>query len=296
MDGVSFEGPAAADNPGNEGAGLSDGSDGAVDQSSATSGGDTWSSALNEDNRGLVENKGWKSPDDALKSYRELDEYRGRSVALPGENATDEDWSSFRGKMGTPELADAYTFGSDDGADKDAVTSLKGLFHGAGLDQRQADNLYQSMLASLGDTQHASVEQQAQRLTQRKTDSQKELVDAWGNADGEVFKTNTEAARRAAIGLGGSDLFQELRDMGALSDDNKVLAPKLMKALAEVGTSMFAEDGFVSTGDVSAVNPFDKSSEDITAQSNLVKSNPSRARSLIRAANLRPEDYGLSSN
>ena len=294
-DGISLNGPAAADNPSNEGASLSNGSDGAVSDSAA-SGGDTWSAALHEDNRALVDNKGWKSPDDALKSYRELDEYRGRSVALPGDEATDEDWKSFRGKMGTPETADAYTFGADEGADKAAVDSLKGLFHGAGLDQRQADALYDGMIASLGDTQQSTVEQQAQMLAQKKSDAQVALVEDWGNVDGEVFKRNTEMARRAVTELGGDKLFQELRDIGAISEDSKILSPILAKALAEVGNQLFAEDSLLDTGDTVMVNPFAADTMNLTAQGELVTKDPARARSLIRAANLRPEDYGLSSN
>lgn len=294
-DNVSLGGPDQSANPSDGDKGVPLGSDMPLSDP-ATSSGDIWSAALSEDNRRLVENKGWKSPDEALKSYSELDEYRGRSVALPGEDATDEDWQAFRHKMGTPEAAEAYQFEANEGADETALTALKGVFHGAGLDQRQADVLYQRLSQTYAESIEAHEAQQAEQLHQAMFEAKTALTDVWGNEDGEVFKRNTEAARRAVGELGGDALFAELRQIGALTADNQILSPVLAKAMAEVGTQLFAEDALMKGGDAVTMNPFAKDTLNVTAQGQLVNSDPATARAMIRAAGKRPEDYGLSSN
>ncbi len=294
-EGISLGGPDQSANPSDVGEGVSLGSD-APTTEPAASGGDTWGAALNEDNRALVENKGWQSPDDALKSYRELDEYRGRSVALPGEEATDEDWKSFRQKMGVPEAADAYELAAIEGADEASVNSLKELFHGAGLDQRQAEAMYQNLTEAYAGSEQAAKTAQAEQVIQAKSDAKAALAREWGNENGEDFKRNTEAARRAVNELGGDALFEELRQLGAITEDNQILSPVIAKAFAEVGNQLFVEDGLIEGGDAIAVNPFANDTINLTAQGELVKTNPSLARAQIRAANKRPEDYGLPSN
>src|SRR4051812_22872278 len=53
--------------------------------------------------RGFAELKGWKSPDDALVSYRNLEKLQGvppeRLLKLP-EKADDPAWSEIHGKLG----------------------------------------------------------------------------------------------------------------------------------------------------------------------------------------------------
>ncbi len=292
---ISLGGPAGADNPNNAGSGVSLGSD-APALDAAASSGDEWGEALSEENRTLVKNKGWQGPDDALKSYRELDEYRGRSVALPGDQATDDDWKSFRQKLGMPQAADAYEFTTDEGLDDAGLTSLKGLFHSAELDQRQAKALYRGLSQTFDDAQQAADDAEAKQLTEAKEHARAALTEAWGKEGGETFKRNTEMARRAVDVLGGNGLFEELRQLGAISDDNQILSPVLAKALADAGNLLFAEDGLIEGGDGLAVNPFADATLNLTAQGQLVQSDPTRARMLIQAANKRPENYGLSSN
>ncbi|MCP4538943.1 MAG: hypothetical protein GY832_17550 [Chloroflexi bacterium] len=293
---VSLDGSDSSGNPSGDGVSLSNGSDGGT-QDSTASGGNTFASGLeDEGNRALVESKGWAHPDHAISAYREIEAYQGKSVALPGEEASDDDWKSFRQKMGTPETSDAYTFTGAEEADETAVNSLKELFHGAELDQHQAEALYKGLSENYQVSQQAAEEQHFEHVNQAKTDASKALTREWGAQEGEVFKRNIEMARRAVVELGGDGLFDELRSLGAITDDNQVLSPVLAKAFAEVGNQLFAEDGLVDGGDTVSVNPFAEDTMNLTAQGALVKSDPARARAMIRAAGKRPEDYGLSSN
>ena len=295
MEENSLDGPVAADNPSSDGVVPSTGSDGAM-RVSAPSGGDTWRSALEEDNRRLVENKGWQSPDDALKSYRQLDEYRGRSVALPGEAATDEDWLMFRQKTGMPETADGYDFSGDMGADETAIGSLKNLFHGAELDQRQAQTLYADLANVFEQSQQAADADAHERFNQAIGNAESALAEAWGPPDGAGFIRNVEMARRAVEALGGDGLLGELRQLGAVTDDNQILSPVLAKAFAEVGAQLFAEDSLIEGGDAMTVNPFAEETLNLAHQGDLVTRDPARARAFIQAAGKRPENYGLSTH
>ena len=73
-----------------------------------SNGGDeNWVAGLQiEDNRTLVEAKQWKSADDAIKSYRELEAHASKALKVPGADATAEDWDAFYGKLGRPESPD----------------------------------------------------------------------------------------------------------------------------------------------------------------------------------------------
>ncbi|NQW01674.1 MAG: hypothetical protein HQ483_18365 [Rhodospirillales bacterium] len=295
MEDISLGGPALADNPSGDGVASSFGSDRAT-RVSAPSGGDTWPAALSEDNRRLVENKGWRSPDDALKSYRQLDEYRGRSVALPGDQATDEDWKAFRHKTGMPEAADGYALTMMDGADENATATLKELFHKAELDQRQAQALYGGMAEALAMSRQMTTERQAEQLAEARENAEASLTRAWGATDGEIFRRNIEMARRAVEALGGDGLLGELRQLGALTDSNQILSPVPAKAFAEVGAQLFAEDSLIEGGEAITANPFADGSLNLAAQGDLVKRDPARARGFIQAAGKRPENYGLSSH
>lgn len=294
MEENSLDGPVQADNPSNASVAPSVETDKAA-PGSAPSGGDTWRSALDEDNRRLVENKGWHGPDDALKSYRELDEYRGRSVALPGEAATDEDWLVFRHKTGMPDSADGYDLASDNGVNETTIGSLKELFHGAELDQRQAQTLYAELENAFIQSQQAAELQANERHNQALENAEAALTEAWGQPDGDGFRRNVEMARRAVDALGGDSLVGELRQLGALSDENQILSPVLAKAFAEVGAQLFAEDTMIEGGEAMTVNPFSNETLNLAVQGDLVTRDPARARAFIQAAGKRPENYGLAS-
>lgn len=295
MEDYSLSGPGETDNPSNDRAAVSIGSDTAV-RESAPSGGDAWTSALNEDNRRLVENKGWQSPDDALKSYRELDEYRGRSVALPGDGATEEDWLAYRQKSGMPARADQYHLSVDGEADEPALTALKNVFHEAELDQRQAQRLFASMADVFETSEQARKTEESARLQQAQQQAETELSEVWGPIDGSNFQRNVEMARRAVDALGGNDLVRELRHLGVLGEDNQVLSPTLTRVFAEVGSQLFAEDVLIEGGDAMVANPFASETLNLAAQGELVTRDPARARAFIQAAGKRPESYGLSSH
>ena len=56
----------------------------------------------------IVERKGWKSPDDAVKSYRESEKMSSGQVKIPGEESSPEERSAFYNKIGRPDAPEGY--------------------------------------------------------------------------------------------------------------------------------------------------------------------------------------------
>jgi hypothetical protein len=110
--------------------------------------------------REFVERKGYASVDHlaiaALSSDKHISSTRrmsGDAIAIPGQNATDEDWSSFFSKVGRPERAEQYQLQFGDGVtvDNGFVDWAKRSFHDAGLSPRQANALVKAYTAYAGE-------------------------------------------------------------------------------------------------------------------------------------------------
>src|SRR5688500_19928828 len=97
-DGVNGPGVEAPDNRTLVEAGADNGSSGAAD----------WLAGLEADNRSLVEAKCWKGPQDAIKSYRELETRLGQTLPVPGKDATPEEWTKHYDKLGRPPTTTDY--------------------------------------------------------------------------------------------------------------------------------------------------------------------------------------------
>jgi hypothetical protein len=62
-----------------------------------------------ESNAELVTNKGWKTPNDAVKSYSELEKSMGGRVKIPTDESSAEERNAFYQKTGRPDNPDGYT-------------------------------------------------------------------------------------------------------------------------------------------------------------------------------------------
>ena len=66
-----------------------------------------WYDAFPEDVRGLVQNKGWQSPVDAIQSYTNLEKFlgadkAGRGLVLPKDDAGADEWGQVYDRLGRP--------------------------------------------------------------------------------------------------------------------------------------------------------------------------------------------------
>lgn len=245
------------------------------------------------ENRTTVEAKGWKTVDDALTGYRNLESHASKALTVPGENATADDWNKFYGKLGRPETADKYEIKVDRSAlpadmpyDEATAVEFRNWAHEAGLNSRQAQTLHDKYVGNFAKafTDNTATVQKEQETAHR------ELVSKWGDKDSDGYKREVELMSRAARNLG---LAEDLAKGGLLTADGGVRSSKLALALARVGKELFSEDSF-ATGDGGVLsNPFAKETLNLTEQGQLVRSDPNKARALIRAAGLNPATYNL---
>ena len=81
-----------------------------------------------------------------------MEKYQGRSVAIPGPDATPQERAAFDTKVrqwrGVPDAAERYTIAMPDGmqADEKGVKEWQGTFHRLGLTQDQVKGLTRRLL------------------------------------------------------------------------------------------------------------------------------------------------------
>lgn len=189
-----------------------------------------WTATLPEDVRGVVQNKGWRSPADAIGSYQNLEKLlgadkAGRALVPPKEDASPEEWQAFYGKLGRPDAADGYKLPVPEGDTGEFAKQAAAWFHEAGLTTKQAEALaakWNEYSTGMMDSQSAQFEQQAALDLQT-------LQKEWG----PQFEANSELARRAIREAGLS------KDEGAAIERALGLA-KAAKVFAFLG-KQFAE-------------------------------------------------------
>jgi hypothetical protein len=250
------------------------------------------------ENLKAVEAKGWQSPEDAVKSYRELESQASKNaLKVPDENAKPEEWEAFYKSIGRPEKPDAYEFKLDEKVpenfpyDDNAATSFKDAAHKAGLRPEQAQSLHDWFVGSLAEPWTKSIKDTAAKIE----GAHDAIVNEWGDPQGTQYKRNLELADRAIRELGGKDktaLRKELETFGILAPDGKVMAPRIILAMAKVGESLYHEDG-VFSGEAVTRNPWKQETENLTEQGRIIKEDPQLAKQLILGANLKPKDFGL---
>jgi len=95
----------------------------------------------------------FKDVDGLAKSYVELSKHMGSSVKVPGDMATEDDWSKFYKRMGRPDSPDAYDLmkpelpeGYEYNNDREIAFREKALQ--AGLTPKQAKAMYDHTIGS----------------------------------------------------------------------------------------------------------------------------------------------------
>lgn len=153
-----------------------------------------WTASFDEGTRGLIQNKGWKSPADVVGSYANLEKLlgadkAGRGVVMPKDDSPAEDWAAFYNKLGRPESADGYKLPVPEGDAGEFAKTAASWFHEAGLTPKQAETLAAKWNEFGGVT---TQEQQAKMAQQAAVDVQ-DLQKEWG----DQFEAQSELARRA---------------------------------------------------------------------------------------------------
>ena len=186
-----------------------------------------FSTSFEGEDLGYIQNKGWKNPEDVVTGYRNLEKLLGSNnkIAMPGEDASNEDWASFYNKLGRPEEVSGYELNAPDGMEIDK--SLQDWFantaHEAGLTVNQAQGLFEKWNELTG-----SKTQELEKSAQVESEIQmNELKQEWGRA----FEEKTQMARNAVRSFG-----IESNDIDAI--ENAIGTGKLMKMFASIGEGL----------------------------------------------------------
>ena len=103
---------------------------------------------LSEENKSFVANKGFKTFDDVVTSYINLEKYQGvpadKLIRLPDENNADE-VNVFYKKLGRPDKAEDYKFEIAQGQDDAIAKAIAPELFKIGLSQKQAAAIYKTL-------------------------------------------------------------------------------------------------------------------------------------------------------
>lgn len=167
---------------------------GQQEQDSDTS--QSFTEQLSDDDKKLVGNKGWKTPSDMLKSYRELEKSFGTRVALPKDEDS-EAWSNLYSKLGMPDSADKFEV---EGVDENVKADIQQILFKNHILPKDAKGLIEDYNA-FAKAQTEKLQEQAKALQEKELE---EVVNEWGDNS----ERNREIAKRGAelLGLEEDDL------------------------------------------------------------------------------------------
>ena len=144
------------------------------------------------------------------RKYLDLDKHAGANrVVLPGDGATDDDWTAFGHAIGVPKDAKEYVLKVDDvEVDEGMGTFAREVFPKAGVTKRGAEILVRGWNGLMASTLKAHGEAVAKQL--------QEGEDAWAKSNGANHGAHQDIAMRAAefAGLTPEDVKSMKQSMG----------------------------------------------------------------------------------
>lgn len=186
-----------------------------------------------------MQDRRFDTPDTLATAYVHAQKALGGAkdvIAVPGDNATDEQRAAFYSALGRPPEANGYAFTPPDGQTVDAGMEkwARETFFKAGLSGAQASQLYQAW------NENAAAQAQAYAQTQQQSLDQ--LRATWGAAADTKIAAGKEAVK--ALGISGADMDAIERAAGSVP---------LVKLLVSIGERMGGETGKFVSGSGSGV-------------------------------------------
>lgn len=263
------------DNSGNNGGAANQHGNGSPGgQQTQTNTGD-WLAGLSPENKTMVEQKGWKTADDVLKSYSEIQK------AFSGRDP----------KASTYKLSDySFTAPTDEAAKKqyspERAEALKQFAQKTGISPDHAAALHDFYISNSMDEGKKSAAKYTADINAKFEAASQSLEKSWGVPDSPGFKRNAEMAFRTIRELGIGDTLAEAGLLVKTPEGKMNVAnAKIVEALAKVGASMYAEDSMYGNTAATA-NPFavGTATENATKAGEIMRNDPDKAEALIRAA------------
>lgn len=172
-----------------------------------------------------------KSEEDLYTQFAELQRYRGQSIKVPGEGATEHDWQSIYNKLGRPESPDEYQVAMRDYDGKvqwaeGSEAWVKQTAHKLGLNNQQVQTLVDSYgeLILSGATEAQQARNQA--------------IEELRGQFGDLYERKLTLGERALKKIGGDEFAQYVEANGWTQD------PVMVKAMIKMG-AMFEEQNFI---------------------------------------------------
>ena len=166
-----------------------------------------------------------------VKGYVHAQKTIGKDkVALPGENATEEELTAFYNKLGRPEEASAYSIGQPEDLPEgfqyrqDQEEAFREVAHKAGLSQAQLKEVWGHLTGVAVEDFNSAVQNNNARIEKDQSDLKAE----WGMA----YTEKTKLANKALFNLVDEDGRKWLNESGALKE------PKVLKIFAEIGSKL----------------------------------------------------------
>lgn len=179
------------------------------------------------DDSKYVGDKGWKTPSDMLKSYRELETFSSNRVSLPKDGDDEDSWKNLYSKLGKPESADKYEI---EGVDEKLKPEIQELLYKNNVLPKDVKGLIEGYNQFIANRQKLNDELIAQNQ-QKDLD---EVMSEWG----EKATKNKEIARRGANLL---ELDEETLSVMEQSMGTK----KFLKSMLKLGEAI-SEDSLVT--------------------------------------------------
>ena len=220
----------------------------------------TASEWVSDEHRGLVENKGWKTSDDVVKSYVNLERQIGTDrIPLPVEGQDISQWEGWD-KLGAPETAEGYELAVPQGYEnynQDMSAWFREKAHEAKVPAHMAQRLHDAFVErAIGQEKDMALDQQR-------------AFEEWGNElkkeYGNSFDEKVGLARRAVRAFGSDTLVDLLNESGLGNH------PEMVRAFAKVGAELSSGQQFK---DAEVSGSFGMTPEDARAEISRIRANP----------------------
>ena len=156
---------------------------------------------FSQENAEVVQRTGWKSPDDAIQSYRNLEKMDSGKVKIPTAESPADEVSAFYSKLGRPETAEGYKVpkvGEGQEVNKEFFGGMATIAHEAGMSDSQFSKMAEKYIAFEVQQREAELVE----FNRYREESDRKLHETYG-AD---YDANIELSKRAYTEYANDDL------------------------------------------------------------------------------------------
>ncbi len=164
----------------------------------------TTSTWYGEENQSLVEQKGWKTADDALKSYTELEKSASGKIKMPTPESSAEEIRAFYQRTGCPENPDGYEVGEVEGAEafrnEGMEKSLAAVAHEMGVSKQGFESIVKGYYEEMANQLRVGLEQGETQLKEEFGDKYDENIKIAQRLCGECSEEFQELMTTTGLG------------------------------------------------------------------------------------------------